>query len=194
MKPSEDREIRAGNGAASSLRPEIERRMRELNTVTGCDQAAVKLVCCGPRAIPVLTPFPIEGRPGAVHQTRQTAVEALGGLGAKDVLLQYLLLERRIEDSATRFAEQSVKNAAAALCALHPRTVLAAKPRFHQARRLPLAQAVAFDNLAEDMENCAFNHAALRHHLTTKAESEAAIMGLSRLVGSQRIAAPWRIG
>lgn len=54
-----------------------------------------------------------EGRPSVVYQPRRAAVEALGGLRAKDVLVEYLTSKREIADAATRFAEDSVKNTAA---------------------------------------------------------------------------------
>ena len=113
MKPPEDVEAGVGARAASVVDAEIERLIQELNTVRECDQAAAKLVWHGPKAIPALKRFLFEGRVSVVYQPRQAAIEALGGLGAKDVLLQYLLSKREIEDAATRFAEQSVKNAAA---------------------------------------------------------------------------------
>jgi HEAT repeat protein len=87
--------------------------MQQLNTASQCDQAAAKLVLCGRRVIPALQSFLLDGRPSVVYQPRRAAVEALGSLGAKDSLAQYLTSRREIEDAATRFAEESVKNAAA---------------------------------------------------------------------------------
>ena len=114
MKSSEH-EIEAGardlvSGGRDS---DVERLMQELNTVTECDQATAKLVCCGARVIPPLRRLLFEGKPSVVYQPRRAAVEALSGLGAKEVLIQYLTSKREIEDPATRFAEESVKNAAA---------------------------------------------------------------------------------
>jgi len=92
---------------------DVDPLMQQLDTVTQCDQAAARLVWCGPRVIPALRRFLFEGKPSVVYQPRCAAVEALGGLDAKDVLIQYLTWKREIEDPATRFAEESVKNAAA---------------------------------------------------------------------------------
>jgi HEAT repeat protein len=91
----------------------LEQLMRQLNTVTGCDKAAAKLVWCGRPAISALRRFLLEGKPSVIYQPRRAAVEALRGLGAKDALMEYLTLRRDIPDAATRFAEECVKNAAA---------------------------------------------------------------------------------
>ncbi len=79
------------------------------------------------------------------------------------------------------------------LCAYHLHSVLAANPDVDAAKRLLLDEARAFDDLAEEMQNYVLKHTAVRHHLTTRTESQAAMSGLSRLVGSQRISGPWRI-
>ena len=79
------------------------------------------------------------------------------------------------------------------LCAYHLHRVLAASPDVDAARRLVLAEAQAFDDLAEEMQNYVLKHEAVRHQLKTRTESQAAMAGLSRLVGSQRIGGPWRI-
>lgn len=114
MKSSERAfETDSGAGLLSCGDPDLQRLIQQLNTVTECDQAAAKLVWCGPRVIPALRRFLFEGKPSVVYQPRRAVVEALGGLGAKEVLIQYLTSKREIEDPATRFAEESVKNAAA---------------------------------------------------------------------------------
>jgi len=113
MKQSEDLEAATSYSVAHSAEAEIDRLVRELNSLHESDRAIARLVLYGPKAIPALRQFLIEGRPRVVYQPRRAAVEALGALGAKDVILQYLTLKREIEDPATRFAEQSVKNAAA---------------------------------------------------------------------------------
>jgi len=79
------------------------------------------------------------------------------------------------------------------LCAYHLHSVLAANPDVDAAKRLLLDEARAFDDLAEEMRNYVLKHAAVRHNLMTRTESQAAMAGLSRLVGSQRTAGPWRI-
>jgi small GTP-binding protein len=79
------------------------------------------------------------------------------------------------------------------LCASHLRAVLETEPGLEAAKGLVIEEARAFETLAEDMQNYVLKHTAVRHHLSTNAENHAAITGLSRLVGSRRIAAPWRI-
>jgi HEAT repeat protein len=103
----------------------IDRLIEQLNTVSECDQAAARLVWFGQSAIPALRRFLFEGKPSVVYHPRRAAVEALGGLRAKDVLIEYLTSKRNIPDAATRFAEESVKNAAAReLAKCHGRDVL----------------------------------------------------------------------
>jgi thioredoxin-like negative regulator of GroEL len=96
-----------------SANTDIDRLIEQLNTISECDQAAARLVWCGQSAIPALRRFLFEGRPSVIYQPRRAAVEALGGLRAKDVLIEYLTSKRDIPDAATRFAEDSVKSAAA---------------------------------------------------------------------------------
>ncbi len=95
------------------LKPDLDRLIQQLGTVTECDQAAAKLVWCGPAVIPALRRFLFEGKPSGVYQPRRAAVEALGGLGAKDVLVEYLTWKHEIADPATRFGEECVRNAGA---------------------------------------------------------------------------------
>jgi HEAT repeat protein len=110
MKPSEtELLVRTDSNGATDL----DRLIEQLNTVMECEQAAARLVWCGPTVIPALRKFLLEGKPSVVYQPRKAAVEALGGLRAKDVLIEYLTSKRDIGDAATRFAEDSVKNAAA---------------------------------------------------------------------------------
>jgi HEAT repeat protein len=113
MKQSEELEAATRDPVGHSAEAEIEQLMRELNSLHECDRALGRLICYGPKAIPALRRFLLEGKRSVVYQPRRAAVEALGALGAKDVLLQYLTWKREIEDPATRFAEQSVKNSAA---------------------------------------------------------------------------------
>jgi len=114
MNPS-DKELEADSHdrILRSREADVDRLMEQLNTVTACDQAAARLVCCGTRVISALRRFLFEGRPSVVYQPRRAAVEALGELGAKDILVQYLMWKREIKDPATRFGEESVRNAAA---------------------------------------------------------------------------------
>jgi GTP-binding protein EngB required for normal cell division len=79
------------------------------------------------------------------------------------------------------------------VCAFHLRSILMAGPDRKAAHRLLAAEARAFQRLAENMQNHILKHEAVRHHLSTNAEQDAATAGLARLVGRRSIVAPWRI-
>lgn len=79
------------------------------------------------------------------------------------------------------------------VCAFHLRCVLMAGPDRNAARRLLMEEARAFQRLGENMQNHILKHEAVRHHLSTNAEQEAATAGLARLVGRRNTAAPWKI-
>lgn len=74
-------------------------------------------------------------------------------------------------------------SASGIVCAFHLRTVLMAGPDRKAAIRLLIEEARAFQRLAENMQNHILNHEAVRHHLSTNAEQDAATSGLARLVG-----------
>lgn len=146
MKSPAQRVTDAVEGSTPGAGADIEELMQQLATVSECDQAAAKLAFCGKRAIPALRRFLFEGKPSVVYQPRRAAVEALGALGAKDILLRYLTWRREIEDPATRFGEESVKNAAAReLARFRTRDVLDALLHF----ALPHARQGIVDALAQ---------------------------------------------
>jgi len=60
-----------------------------------------------------LRQFLLFGIPGVLYYPRRWAVEALAGLEAKDVLLEYLEQKKEIADPAIRLAEEVVESAAA---------------------------------------------------------------------------------
>lgn len=91
---------------------EIAALVNDLRFVYGGELTAAALVGVGPRAIPFVRDFLLGGAPHVVYQPRQHAVEVLGELGAKEVLIAYLLEERQIADTAARHAEDAVKSAA----------------------------------------------------------------------------------
>ena len=72
-----------------------------------------RLIACGPKAIPGLTNLLLQEKPCSVSQPRQWAAEALGALGAYDVLLEYLRRPIEIQNLVVRHAEQAVQNTAA---------------------------------------------------------------------------------
>jgi HEAT repeat protein len=92
--------------------PELERLIEALNDLTTGERAAAALIARGRKAVPALRRFLLEGRLSTVYHPRRWAVSALGGIGAVDVLLEYLGNSRRIDDPQLRFAEEPVQNAA----------------------------------------------------------------------------------
>ena len=92
---------------------DIDRLVEGLNSLHDGERALAQLIAIGSPAVESLKNFLFHGKPSVVYQPRRWAVEALGALKAKDVLLDYLRWKKDIPDPATRFAEQSVENAAA---------------------------------------------------------------------------------
>jgi HEAT repeat protein len=92
---------------------EISRYLEELNSLKEGTGAITKLIVCGRPAIEPLRQFLLGGKPSVVYHSRRWAVEALAGLGAKDVLLEYLKQKKDNADPAVRLAEEAVQSAAA---------------------------------------------------------------------------------
>jgi HEAT repeat protein len=99
------------------LNSEIQWRIERLNSLVEGEQARMELVGFGAAAIQPLKEFLFSGRPSGIFQPRQWAVEALGILGAKDVLLEYLRRDERIPDPVVQHGEEAVRNTAARLIA-----------------------------------------------------------------------------
>jgi hypothetical protein len=87
--------------------------VRDLESLRGGSSAAAALVGCGQRAIGPLRQFLLEGAPSSIFQPRQLGVETLAELGAKDVLIEYLLRARKPSDPVIRFGEDAVLSTAA---------------------------------------------------------------------------------
>src|SRR5579862_1512382 len=92
---------------------EIESLARGLDSLQGGSMAAAALIGCGSRAVPALRAFLLSGRPRGIYQPRQLAVETLGKLGAKEVLLEYLSRAVPIKDPVARMGEDAVLSTAA---------------------------------------------------------------------------------
>jgi hypothetical protein len=92
---------------------EIESLVRDLESLRGGSIAAAALIGCGARAIPPLRSLLLQGRARSIYQPRQLAVETLGELSAKDVLLEYLSKPLAIKDAVVRFGEDAVRSTAA---------------------------------------------------------------------------------
>ncbi len=90
---------------------EARRLVGMLNSLLEGERAVAALVALGQRAVEPLRKFLLEGRPSTVYQPRLWAVEALGGLGARSVLEDYLTGPLPA-DLQLRFAEEVVRSAA----------------------------------------------------------------------------------
>jgi hypothetical protein len=91
---------------------EAERLVAALGNLTEGACAVAALIAFGERAIAPLRRFLLEGRPSTVYQPRRWAVQALGGLGAREVLMEYLTSLPPAADPQLRLAEEAVQNAA----------------------------------------------------------------------------------
>ena len=92
---------------------DIASLVRDLESLRGGTTAAAALVGCGEAAIGPLWQFLLEGAPNSIFRPRQLAVETLAELGAKDVLIEYLLSARKPSDPVIRFGEDAVLSTAA---------------------------------------------------------------------------------
>lgn len=99
----------------STRASEIRLRIERLNSLVDGNQASMELASFGPAAIEPLKHFLFAGAPSGIFQPRQWAVEALGALGAKDALLEYLGRDLPISDPVARHGEDAVRNTAARL-------------------------------------------------------------------------------
>lgn len=97
----------------TARRGRVQRLIDELYSLKRGKDAVEGLVRCGPAAIMPLRLFLLEGRPRKIFQPRLWAVEALARLGAKGILVEYLLQEKEIPDPEDRFGEEAVESAAA---------------------------------------------------------------------------------
>ncbi len=96
----------------------IRSLIERLDSLHDGNQAIDLLVVCGQKAVEPLRRYLLEGRPSHIYQPRQRAVNALAGLGAKAVLIEYLCTPKDIADPLTRFGEEAVVNTAARLLAV----------------------------------------------------------------------------
>ncbi len=92
---------------------EIASLVRDMESLRGGPTAAAALIGCGRRAIAPLRHSLLEGPPRGIYQPRQLMVETLAELGAKEVLIEYLLDHPPIKDPVVRHAEDAVRSTAA---------------------------------------------------------------------------------
>ena len=92
---------------------EIASLVRDMESLRGGPTAAAALIGCGIRVIAPLRHSLLEGPPRGIFQPRQLVVETLAELGAKGVLIEYLLDHPPIKDPVVRHAEDAVRSTAA---------------------------------------------------------------------------------
>lgn len=92
---------------------QIEALVESLTSLHEGELGVDMLVACGERAIGSLRAFLMHGKPTGIFVPRQRAVRALAELGAKEVLIQYLDLNREISDPVAAHGEEAVQNSAA---------------------------------------------------------------------------------
>ncbi|MBI5244665.1 MAG: hypothetical protein HY922_13435 [Elusimicrobia bacterium] len=92
---------------------ELDALVSRLELLRDGEQLVRDLIAQGPKAIAPLRRFLIDGRPSVTCQPRQRAVEALAGLHAKEVLMEYIRQPRHIPNPVTRLAEEAVEITAA---------------------------------------------------------------------------------
>lgn len=109
----------SGAGIVKAL-DAVHRLIAELDCLETGKEAAANLVEYGPNAIEPLRAYLLKGKPCKIFQPRFWAVQALGCLGAKEILLEYLSQEREIPDPEDRFGEEAVESAAARSLAAWP--------------------------------------------------------------------------
>jgi len=145
---------------------------------------------------PVLNRF-AERLRALLHEARSVDALAEGlrsrlpGDATCEVCRALKLMETMLTGEIAR--KSSATDETTALCAYHVYAVLRAKPSPDAAERMLNDLARTLDGIAEEMQNYALKHTAVRHQLTTSTEAQAAFLGLSRLAGSQRIVSPWRV-
>jgi hypothetical protein len=102
-----------GEGAHNLSDEQLKKLVESLNFLHEGEMSIPLLVACGERAIWPLRQFLLYGQPESIFIPRQRAVWALAELGAKDVLLEYLAVEKTVPDPVIRQGEDAVENTAA---------------------------------------------------------------------------------
>lgn len=92
---------------------EVEQAIAKLKSLQDGDVGVVDVIAFGKQAIPALQRILFERERSGLYQTRCRAVDALAGLEATDVLIEFLGTERIITHPIERLGEDAVINAAA---------------------------------------------------------------------------------
>jgi hypothetical protein len=91
----------------------LEQAVARLKSLHDGDAAVVDVIACGKEAIPAVRVILFERERSGLFQTRCRAVEALAGLGAYDILVEYLNADRPPGDAVEELGNDAVINAAA---------------------------------------------------------------------------------
>ena len=97
----------------AAMAHELERAMEKLRSLHDGDLGVVEVVACGARAIPALRALLFEREPSGLFETRCRAVQALGALDARDVLIEYLAMPHEAADPVEQLGNDAVLNAVA---------------------------------------------------------------------------------
>ena len=92
---------------------DVRHAIGTLKSLHDGDLGILEVTDCGSQAIPALRALLFERDPSGLYQVRCRAVEALAGLGAHEVLIDFLSTPREIADAIERVGEDAVVNAAA---------------------------------------------------------------------------------
>lgn len=91
----------------------IRHLIAALESLTDGELAVDILIACGRRTVPFLSQALLDAPPQSIAVSRCRVVRALGGLGEKHILLQYLRDWKHPVDPAITMAEDAVRSAAA---------------------------------------------------------------------------------
>lgn len=106
-------QISHDRGETAQPDDDIARLIRWLQSLVEGQSAVEELVACGAKAIEPLREFLLSGRIVSVPQPRMWAVDALAGLRARTIIVEYLRAPSRASDPVLRLAEEAVRNTAA---------------------------------------------------------------------------------
>jgi hypothetical protein len=120
---------------------DVPQLLEELKSLRDGESAVLKLIASGPASIGPLREFLLFGPRSNVFLPRLWAVEALARLGARNILLEYLRLEKNTADPEVRLGEEAVEEKAALELAAG-KTEDVFRLLLETARRRPLAGIV----------------------------------------------------
>jgi len=115
----------------------VARAVARLESLHEGAQSVVDVVRFGGAAVPALRELLIRREKSGLHQARCRATDALAGIGAYNVLDEYLRLEQQIDDPVERLGEETVISAAArALARRHDKSTFDLLTKLAQRRPL----------------------------------------------------------